>query len=799
MSKYSAEFTSINNIDYKIEISSKTGTANKSVILGDSPFVVTAADNDSIYEPVKTTGATITILTRDLPTDIYSGSSLGTSVKVTSGSDVIWTGYLTPCAYSQGFDNPLEELELECVDGLSVLQEIPYSTPTKDHETFMTVVFNCLTKSKCFKYLYVNDTVQFSSSETLNIMEKIRVSSQNFFEEKDYDAQPDDEVAWSCFDVLTEVMRYMGYTMTCHGQDVYVVDYDSIAKNRTRYFRYDISGSTLGSSTVVNLSHSHKIVGSSYAETGNHIELSEIFNKLLVTDAFYKFDNVIDGLNDPKNLENITATYDSDLISWMNTSSRFLESGVFTVDDETFFATIQKNDDGDLFFVVGKFFKNSMLTTYHYSHANGNPLLPESQFNPMKYSKLWGGKGAIYVGYFVAPIEKSKYNIWRANITYNWAGQDQTTKLNQFAQLTSIANVSTVKLSYYILCLNQDTNHIAHDQTENYPFFKITKNIPTVFGGVDGYLMIKGNYLRHHQYNAPFPGCRPSVHKDTTDTSIYSNESYFWARLKWGNLYWSNTGDYKQQGSWTQTPSNFKLFYGDPGKEQKVKDWIDKFVSIYNNCSVWGVSGDGYYIPTPTGQNLQGTIELTIYSNRDTKGKWARNNKKDKKNSYSGYPPKVVVFSDLDITVNYADGTLLEDSANEDTCYSNEVTGYENINEADEIEFKICTFDNKTPSYSTVDYLDSAGQSQYLDKTYNLTTAQTLRQEEHYIYKFVNQYEEPRVMYNCNLKADNGFMPYSLLELNQMSGKKFIIDSFTTDYRFNKTELLIVEKNKTYN
>ena len=36
----------------------------------------------------------------------------------------------------------------------------------------------------------------------------------------------------------------------------------------------------------------------------------------------------------------------------------------------------------------------------------------------------------------------------------------------------------------------------------------------------------------------------------------------------------------------------------------------------------------------------------------------------------------------------------------------------------DEIKFKICTFDNKKPTYSSVDYL-SNGKSMYLSTTYN--------------------------------------------------------------------------------
>lgn len=55
----------------------------------------------------------------------------------------------------------------------------------------------------------------------------------------------------------------------------------------------------------------------------------------------------------------------------------------------------------------------------------------------------------------------------------------------------------------------------------------------------------------------------------------------------------------------------------------------------------------------------------------------------------------------------------------------------------DEIKFKVCTYDNKTPSYSTVDYLNGSS-SVYLDTTYNQATRMTLRQEEHFVVKNVS-------------------------------------------------------------
>lgn len=808
---YQSEFTALNGISYEVEINTPSGSGTKQFTLGGSPFVTSMdSDGKTIYSPIKSTGATVEMVTPDLPFDLYSGQS--TAIKVTltntTANKVEWVGYVTPCAYDMGFDEERETIEIECVDGLAVLKDIVYRSAAKDVDTFLNVVFKCLKRSGVFKNLYITDNIQMTANGSESIMSKIRISEANFFDSKDSETQPDDTVAWSCYDVLFEICQYLGYTITAVGEDVYILDYDALVKGRTKYFKYSLTGSTIGSPSTVNLSHSHHIIGSSYAENGTKISLDEVFNQVTVVDDFTEIDSLVDGLNDSKNLINITSPTDATLKQWFKNDSRFLESEVFTVknkagEDESFAVILQKCDHGNIYFIIAKFYNNPMLTTYHYSHNNGTPSLPASDYTSnMMYSKLWGQKGANIVGYFTAQIEGSKYNTWRANITSNWDGQSKETKLEQFGRLANIANIGNKKLVNYILCLNQDTNHIAHDQTTNYPYFTIKKDVPTIFGGSGGYLVIKGTLQRHSEYNAPFPHNGNAYrHKDTKKTSIYENEGYFWARLKWGNKYWKCEGGYTDNGEWvTDSNAKFKIFYGDPTKTTNVDDWYDKDVPFYNNCgALWGVDENGYYIPAPDDGNLTGTVELTVYANRDTKGKWARNNKRDKKNSYKGYPPKVVMFKNLDITVGYSDDAMNDDAASADTYYCADNSTTDNVRPMDEIKFKICTYDNKTPSYSTVDYLDASGKSQYLDEVYNLATGQRLRCEHHLVYKLVNQYTDPRVKFEANLKATNEIRPWTVLTDLTIAGKKFIPDTISTDYKENTATVELIEKTDRYN
>lgn len=278
MTKYISEFTAINGISYKVEITTETGSGTTNFVLGGNPFVTTMdSDGKTIYAPIKTTGATIEMVTDKMPLGIYSAKNQGTKVTLTNTTNnrVEWVGYVTPCAYTQGFDLEYETIEIEAVDGIASLKDVPFRTSTKTVETFLNIIFKILKRCDCYRYLYVTDNILLTSTDTANILSKIRVSEENFFDSKDYEAQSDDDVAWDCYDVLFELMQYMGYTLIAQGEEVYILDYDAIRTGRKKYFRYSLTGSAISTPTNVEISHSYNIIGSSYAENGTNISLSE--------------------------------------------------------------------------------------------------------------------------------------------------------------------------------------------------------------------------------------------------------------------------------------------------------------------------------------------------------------------------------------------------------------------------------------------------------------------------------------------------------------------------------------------
>lgn len=190
MSKYISEFTSLNGVSYKVEITTEKGNNTEVFTLGGNPFVTSMdSDGKTIYAPIKTSGATIEMITPNLKYDIYSAKAQGTKIKLIdeSTNKVEWVGYVTPCAYTQDWDEDREVMEIEAVDGIASLKGVPFRTNKKNVETFLNIIFKVLKRCDCYHYLYITDNIRLTATDTTNILSKIRVSEENFFDSKDYE------------------------------------------------------------------------------------------------------------------------------------------------------------------------------------------------------------------------------------------------------------------------------------------------------------------------------------------------------------------------------------------------------------------------------------------------------------------------------------------------------------------------------------------------------------------------------------------------------------------------------------
>ena len=810
---YTAEFTSIKNVNYKIEINTEKGSGTHTLMLSGEPFSTKMdSEGKNIYSPLKTTSATVGIMTKSLESNIYSGKAKGTSVKFTNTdtNKVEFIGYVTPCKYDQDWDEELEEVEIECVDGIAVLKSLPYPV-TGSLETFANIIFNCLKQSGCFKKLYVTDNVQLTVDGTDNIIEKLRVSQNNFFEEKQ-EGQTNDDVAMSCYDVLTEAMQFLGYTMFAEGDEVYIIDYDAIKRGNNKYFSYNLTDSTLGTYTTVTKAYSHQITGESIGESGTTVSLDKVYNKVTVKDDFYTYDSLFPNFGDAKYETNITAALD-----W-NASDMF-KRGYYVIDTITQTSKSGKPENftificpawrGKTFVCIVKFYKSDVFQFCKYDKDTKQDRTEEYE-KDMTWSKLFECHGATYVRMWKKEVGRSEAEDFRGRYNYMLPSE---TKLQMWIDFLN-RDPQDIALTPYVLCLNWSDGHIGpaalnstgrYDRTDDedcrkYPFVKLRRFDSSVFGGKDAYLLINGKQLSHDEQNTPFPisdGANNKSLKRQPDKK-YEEEGFLWCRMKWGSNYWNGS-------AWQATPTDFKLRYWTGNSTIRVRNYYDKFFDFADTASKSMVKGaKGYYLTCPQSGNLAGEAEFIIYCNRDLWGK-SNHGHWHSSNRYSRYYNFVQVLSDLTMTAEISNG-MLDDMENDtDTSYTNVIaTGA--VDKMSDIKFKICTFDNKKPSYSGVDYLDSSKNSVYLKYTYNkalnsLETSVTasnrdghkMVQEEHLIFKLVNQYQEPRTVIKATLK-NLGHKMYGTYTDKIIKGKTFIVSEMNINYKQETAEMKLTEK-----
>ena len=291
--KYTAQFYDINEKLYTLEIGS--GEV-QNITLSATPFITELETSDShLYKPCKYSSATIGMITDDYKFDLYSSTAQQNKVVLSNADGIVWVGYVTPNLYSQGYENELEEIEVEAIDALSTLQYYKYTTigSKKDIVSFTQIINHLLSKCNAYSSFYISDNTQLNATSDFCLPSKMYISEQNFFDE--------DDEPMTMQEVLEEVCKYLNVTAVADGDKVYFLDYDAVKKGINTYYKFTI-GST--ASTKVTLQQSKEIEASDYVENGGQLSLDNVYNKVTVKDSLYSFDSIIPSIWDEKYLTN---------------------------------------------------------------------------------------------------------------------------------------------------------------------------------------------------------------------------------------------------------------------------------------------------------------------------------------------------------------------------------------------------------------------------------------------------------------------------------------------------------------
>lgn len=792
--KYIGQFRNIDNKLYTVYIiTGKSETVTKDIVLSGSPFVTEMdTSDDNVYKPVKYQGATVGVVTRDESDymfNVYSGEANGTDVRLyDEDNNLVWGGFATPVVYNNGYTSVHENLEIEAIDGLSILQYYKYHTDHKEIRSFAEIITKLLVRCEVYDEWYVDASIKKNETSERPLLNDIYISEQNFFDEKE-DNETDDDVAWTCKEVLEEICKYLGLVCVGQGNKVYFMDYDAIRNGSQSYFKYSV-GST--SASLVRMYERVIIDGRLYRGDGSNISLDNVYNKVTVKDDFYTFENVIPDIYDTA--KNITKSSDPALKTSENigngiygevvqgpqgntaddTNSNMIcmVDRVFNTEDDTY---------GECNAVFVKYFDNPYYNFYGYKGTD---------LSALNYTDTKTMHGAIIAKFFVKELEETYLRSWIDIITNkpNVATLDDWMAKNQ---------ISKVTFDDYVLMVNAENGHISNDEMMSYPMFETaTADTTALFGGQNAYLVMQGTYIWHSMDYDPYPIPGDEVDIGEGRYAMKAGQTYLVAKLQWGNLYWNGS-------SWTTSNVTFKIPYmrDDSSDDARRADATMFKGQKFVNTVSWriGISESGYIIPIPTGKVMSGLPKLTMYkpfdpeyvstSSGDDYGQWYKHN--------------VVLLKDFAIKAVIGDPTYSGRNKS-DTVYTNVINAH-HAQSMEEVKLKICTNDGKTPNYSSVGYSENGTEFQFFEKMYNALCAtngiydhngnsanKMLRPEEWLVHRLTNQYKQPCA--RLELELNRSFKPFCVLTDKWLDTRRFVVDAQRTDYRLGQTTVTLVEK-----
>ena len=125
---------------------------------------------------------------------------------------------------------------------------------------------------------------------------------------------------------------------------------------------------------------------------------------------------------------------------------------------------------------------------------------------------------------------------------------------------------------------------------------------------------------------------------------------------------------------------------------------------------------------------------------------------------------------------------------NSDRYYEN-VLNEDYINELDEIEFKISSYNNDGAWYSKV----MLGDKYLEDNLYSAIEEKMIRPEEQLIRRIINRYSDTHIKLTQEIQEVSELTPITRLSDNFMVGKVFINTGGTIDYKQGKFRCIMIE------
>lgn len=246
-----------------------------------------------------------------------------------------------------------------------------------------------------------------------------------------------------------------------------------------------------------------------------------------------------------------------------------------------------------------------------------------------------------------------------------------------------------------------------------------------------------------------------------------STPTHLYAQIRIGNMYYGSLRPGAgQPNEWAANPGYaFKLDYERTGAKQDYYPMINQKTLDMPYSGVAGVI-------IPIDRVLRGDFEFTLLTPIG-----------------QSFRVGGVLVKDFKLSYHRPDDD--ETSDNSDRTYEN-VVNEDYINELDEIEFKISSYNNDGACYSKV----MLGDNYLTDNLYSSIEQKLVRPEEHLIRRIINQYGYTKTKLTQVLIDDEAITPITTMTDKFQPNKRFTITGGTIDFAMNQFNCKMIENGR---
>ena len=276
---------------------------NFQVYFSSDAVEVTTESPEDTFAPIIKHSATVNLLTKTyIGQYFWSESPLDIRVEIFRNKEIIFSGFVTQGSYSQSYADCYDELNISCVDYLSVLEYYNYADISHNYDSYKTSatnvsfqnIFNNLLIDGLDFHLGQKSSLYYDQSKD-SVLLKNTIFDDIEFSELNFLGDDEDSVDTK-EDVLSKILTYLNLHIVQLGKDYLIFDWDfinNVSEGLANYIDLWDRSKTFTKSLLTSANYPELIKRFHYSSSSTNLSIADVYNKIQVNCALDSTDDAI--------------------------------------------------------------------------------------------------------------------------------------------------------------------------------------------------------------------------------------------------------------------------------------------------------------------------------------------------------------------------------------------------------------------------------------------------------------------------------------------------------------------------